>query len=259
MWYFDPDHTLGNYIAVDEVTLTHHIPRPSLGEATFYRGGVGNKDLENISPLTDTISIDVGKDLLPNMIEQYVELYENGKLLTFVDDEGETKDTLILLRNGMLYMVPPCPLQRDTEYSVVLRSDALFADETTIGYDQRFTFTTSKADIDVMDVTYYKNGTKITDLSSVTFARNDKIKAEVTVCNSNISNENIYVTLFGYNNTRLAASDITYVTAVAQKADNVFETAEITITDPTAFSVAVSVWNSDFLPIANATVASGNQ
>jgi len=237
----------------------HYTPRPGFGEATFYRGETENIDLDNISSLTDTITINMGKDLMPNMLNEYVKFYENGKELTFTDDDGVINKTSVLLYNGLLYLVPPCPLLSDTEYSVSLDKNALFADGVKIGYDQTFTFKTAKADLDVVDVTYYKNGTAVEDLDAVTFAAGDKIKAEITVCNANILDEDVYVMLLGYNGKLLTASDITLATAVAEKADNVFETAEITITDPVAFSASAAVWNGDFLPIANATIASGNQ
>lgn len=258
IWYMIPDLEKGCCVGLDEIVITHTVPRPSFGDAVFYQGDIGTAT--SVPADTNAVAVTVNNGLLADNLEHNVELLENGEVLTFVDDDGQILKAQIKLADNKLWIVPPRPFLSNTQYIVRLKKNAVFADNATIGYNQDFVFQTKSSAIDVVNTEYYKNGIKIENLSDVTFEAGDKIKAKVTLCNSMDMGEPVHILMLGYNNTLLSAYESLPITITAGATDQTVETPEITVTDPVKFSsTAVVVRNSDFLPIAGAKSVSGNQ
>ncbi|MBE7031213.1 MAG: hypothetical protein E7409_07295 [Ruminococcaceae bacterium] len=259
VWYLIPDLEKGTCIGLDEIVLIHAVPRPSFGSAVFYKGATSSIETEKVSADVDSFGIAVKGGLLSANLEKNVAFLENGKELTWLTADGDVVKSEVSLINDTIWVVPPRPLLSNAEYTVQLKKNALFADNATIGYDQSFVFHTKTAAVDVVGVEYYKNGTKIENISAATFAAGDKIKAKVTMCNDKTGDEPVYIILLGYNNMVLKAATVLPDFIDAGATAQTFETAEITVEDATGFTLSTVVCNSDFLPIADATIASGNQ
>lgn len=259
VWNMLPDLENGSCVGVDEISVIHTVPRPGFGSAVFYQYDGSTIDTTSVSADTTAFAITVNNGLLEEDLEQNIEFLENGEVLTFEDDYGDTLFANVLLIGNKLWIVPPRPLLSNTKYTVRLKAGALFADNATIGYDQDFDFETKTATVDVVSTEYYKNGVKIDDLSDVTFVAGDTIKAVVTLCNGTDSGYPVHILMLGYNGTMLSGYESLSATITAGATDQEVETPEITISSPTEFSATAIVCDSDFLPIADSESVSGNQ
>jgi len=245
-WNLTPDPVNGSFIALDNVKATHIKPRPTYKSIEFHKGAETFTDTAAVPADIDTIVITTeGTGLNSENFEKNISLLENGEEFSYRVDGELTKSAALLKDEYTIKIVPVRPLRSDAVYTVHLASAALFDDsKEPVGYDLDYSFATAYKGLDIKDITWYKNGVQIEDPSTVTFVANDTLKAEITMCNGAILDENVVLLLMGYNGNRLTLPGIKPATVSAGATGQVLETATITITDPTGFSATAAVWDS---------------
>lgn len=241
IWKYVPDYSAGSFVALDEIRITHVIPRPSFVSASFYTGDAHTADESNVSPLSNAIAVVIDGGLIENGLNENVELLENGKAVKAVDSAGNELRPAVMLSGNKLWIVPHIPLLPDCEYSIKLGADAMFENNVTIGYDQYLSFTTAKAVFAAKSVSFSGGGS---------VNNGDAIGANVTFSNLSGESKNVKLVLALYSGNKLMSISVKPVTVTASPSAQSFSADDAIVKAANDFSARLIVLSSDNYPIA---------
>lgn len=245
IWKYIPDYTTGSFVALDEVKITHVIPRPSLKSAKFYIDDEESSDYSKVSPDTNAIAIEIDGTLSDVNLAENVEFLENGKSITAYSPSGELLKPAVMLSGSKLWIVPHIPLMPACEYSVKLGAGAVFENNVEIGYDQYLNFVTSKGKFDIKSVSFSSNG------SSASRVQNgDTISAKASVSNTTGKEKTVKLLLALYSDNKLMSISVKEVNIPSSSYLQTISANDVTVRNSSGFSASLIVLDNNNYPVA---------